>query len=84
MLNRKDATQSLEADFVPKSFSIAAEVEDLNRYGKAFTGVMRDSTMVFELKNLFIKEGFSLLELHLWVLICVYLKTLFMVNLIFS
>lgn len=65
MMNRKATTQSYEAGLVSKSFSMAGEVEDLNKYGKEFTGVLRNSTMVSELKNLFIEEGIFIIRVTL-------------------
>lgn len=57
MMNRKDPIMKKYVVAVSKTFAVSLEEEDVFRYGKAFTGVLRHLMLGVEMKKIFIKEG---------------------------
>lgn len=56
IMNQKASTLMIGAGSVSKSFSLAVEAEDLNRYGRAFIRVLRNPTLATKLKNIFYRR----------------------------
>lgn len=42
---------------ISKSFLMLSDEDDLNRFGRAFIGTLRDSAMAQDLKKVFLEKG---------------------------